>query len=116
MIIGKMQLDEVEVDISLVGRLLAAEFPQWADLPIEPFHSAGTNNPIFRLGDDMAVRLPRIPNATGQVDKDHQFGTVRRYGSTETYHLLTCWLKEAGSVPLSTSGVWAWAIPHVTYK
>jgi hypothetical protein len=28
---------------------------------------------IYRLGDDMAVRLPRIPGATGQVDKEHQW-------------------------------------------
>ena len=49
----------------------ASQFPQWVDLPIEPVHSAGTDNAIFRLGDDMAVRLPRIQNATLQVDKEH---------------------------------------------
>jgi aminoglycoside phosphotransferase (APT) family kinase protein len=70
---GKMHVDEVDTDVSLVGRLLAAQFPQWADLPIEPVHSAGTDNAIYRLGDDMAVRLPRIHWATGQVDKEHQW-------------------------------------------
>jgi len=70
---GKMHVDEVDVDVSLVDRLLAAQFPQWADLPIEPVHSAGTDNAIYRLGDDMAVRLPRIQDATGQVDKEHQW-------------------------------------------
>src|SRR6266487_1578541 len=70
---GKMHVDEVDVDISLVGRLLAAQFPQWADLPIVPFHSAGTDNAIYRLGDDMAVRLPRIHWATEQVNKEHQW-------------------------------------------
>ena len=70
---GKMHVDEVDVDVSLVDRLLAAQFPQWADLPIEPVHSAGTDNAIYRLGDDMAVRLPRIQWATGQVDKEHQW-------------------------------------------
>jgi hypothetical protein len=44
-------------------------FRQWADLPIEPVHSPGTDKAIYRLGDDMAVRLPRIHWATGQVDK-----------------------------------------------
>ncbi|MBW4633144.1 MAG: aminoglycoside phosphotransferase family protein [Iphinoe sp. HA4291-MV1] len=68
-----MHIDEVDTDVSLVGRLLAAQFPQWADLPIEPVHSAGTDNAIYQLGDDMAVRLPRIHGATCQVDKEHQW-------------------------------------------
>ncbi len=70
---GKMHVDEVDVDVSLVGRLLAAQFPQWADLLIEPVHSAGTDNAIYRLGDDMAVRLPRIDWAIGQVDKEYRW-------------------------------------------
>ena len=43
---GKMHHDEVDTDVSLVGRLLAAQFPQWADLPIEPVRSAGTDNAL----------------------------------------------------------------------
>jgi len=70
---GKMHVDEVDVDIALVGRLLTAQFPQWADLPIVPVHSAGTDNAIYRVGSDMAVRLPRIEGATGQVDKEQQW-------------------------------------------
>ena len=68
-----MHADEVDTDESLVDRLLAAQFPQWADLPVERFHSAGTDFALYRLGDDMAVRLPRIPSATGQVDKEHRW-------------------------------------------
>jgi aminoglycoside phosphotransferase (APT) family kinase protein len=70
---SKMHADEVELDVSLVGRLVAAQFPQWADLPIEPVHSGGTDNAMYRLGDDMAVRLPRIYGATEQVEKEHQW-------------------------------------------
>lgn len=70
---GKMHVDELDIDASLVYRLLAAQFPQWAGLPIEPVHFAGTDNAIYRLGSDMAVRLPRIENATGQVDKEHRW-------------------------------------------
>jgi aminoglycoside phosphotransferase (APT) family kinase protein len=55
-----MHADEVDTDVSLVRRLLAAQFPQWAGLPIEPVPSAGTVNAIYRLGDDMVVRLPRV--------------------------------------------------------
>jgi aminoglycoside phosphotransferase (APT) family kinase protein len=68
-----MHEDEVDTDAALVRRLLAAQFPQWADLPIRPVLSAGTDNAIYRLGADMAVRLPRIHWATGQVDKEHQW-------------------------------------------
>lgn len=68
---GKMHDNEVATDASLVSRLLAAQFPQWADLPISPVESAGTDNTIYRLGDIMAVRLPRIHWAVGQVDKEH---------------------------------------------
>jgi aminoglycoside phosphotransferase (APT) family kinase protein len=66
-----MHLDEVATDASLVRRLLVVQFPRWADLPIEPVSSAGTDNALYRLGDDMAVRLPRIEWATWQVDKEH---------------------------------------------
>jgi aminoglycoside phosphotransferase (APT) family kinase protein len=68
-----MHADEVDTDASLVVRLLAAQFPQWADLPIEPVLSIGTDNAIYRLGEDMCVRLPRIHWAVGQVDKEHEW-------------------------------------------
>jgi aminoglycoside phosphotransferase (APT) family kinase protein len=76
---GKMHVDEVDTNLSLVVRLLAAQFPQWADLPIVPVHSAGTDNALYRLGADMAVRLPRISSATRQVDKEHEW--LPRLGS-----------------------------------
>jgi aminoglycoside phosphotransferase (APT) family kinase protein len=69
----KMHVDEVDTDVSLVVRLLTAQFPQWADLPIKPVPSAGTDNALYRLGDDMAVRLPRIHWAAGQVNKEHEW-------------------------------------------
>jgi aminoglycoside phosphotransferase (APT) family kinase protein len=68
---GKMHADEVETHVALVGRLLTAQFPQWAQLPIEPVPSAGTDNALYRLGTRMAVRLPRIHWATEQVEKEH---------------------------------------------
>src|SRR3984957_18283543 len=70
---AKMHASEIDVDASLVRRLLAAQFSEWADLPIERVRSGGTDNAIYRLGDDMCVRLPRIEWATAQVDKEHQW-------------------------------------------
>jgi aminoglycoside phosphotransferase (APT) family kinase protein len=69
----RMHKDEVRTDEKLVRRLLAAQFPQWKDLPIRPVPSAGTDNALYRFGDDMAVRLPRIHWAVGQVDKEHKW-------------------------------------------
>ena len=70
---GKMHADEVDTDIDLVQRLLAAQFPQWADLPLEALQSSGTDSALYRLGDDKVVRLPRIQAAAGQVDKENQW-------------------------------------------
>jgi aminoglycoside phosphotransferase (APT) family kinase protein len=68
-----MHADELHTDATLVRRLLAAQFPQWADLPIERVRSSGTDNALYRLGDDMLVRLPRIHWAVGGVDKDFRW-------------------------------------------
>lgn len=68
-----MHAHEVATDAALVRRLLAAQFPDWADLPIARVPSAGTDNAIYRLGDDMAVRLPRVESATGQVEREQRW-------------------------------------------
>lgn len=68
-----MHENELHTDVPLVRRLLAGQFPQWADLPVEPVPSAGTENALYRLGDDMVVRLPRIDWAVGGGDKDFQW-------------------------------------------
>jgi aminoglycoside phosphotransferase (APT) family kinase protein len=65
--------DEVATDTSLVRRLLAAQFPDWADLPIERVPSAGTDNAIYRLGEEMAVRLPRVESGTGQLEMEYRW-------------------------------------------
>jgi aminoglycoside phosphotransferase (APT) family kinase protein len=65
-----MHADEVSTDTSLVDRLIDAQFPQWADLPIEPVRDRGTDNALYRLGDRMVVRLPRIPQATLALEKE----------------------------------------------
>jgi aminoglycoside phosphotransferase (APT) family kinase protein len=70
---ANMHANEVQTDAQLVGRLLAAQFPQWADLPLTPVSSAGTDNALYRLGSDMVVRLPRIDWAVGQAEKERRW-------------------------------------------
>ncbi len=56
----KMHADEVDIDVALVRRLVAAQFPRWADLPVRLVRSTATVNAIYRLGDELYVRLPRV--------------------------------------------------------
>jgi aminoglycoside phosphotransferase (APT) family kinase protein len=65
-----MHDDELLTDVPLVQRLLAAQFPEWAALPIERIPSSGTDNALYRLGDDKVVRLPRIDWAAKDVETD----------------------------------------------
>ncbi|MBT2445041.1 aminoglycoside phosphotransferase family protein [Streptomyces sp. ISL-36] len=69
----KMHPDEVDIDEDLVRRLVGEQFPQWARLPVRAVPSAGTDNAMYRLGDAMAVRLPRLPSAARQVDKEQRW-------------------------------------------
>jgi aminoglycoside phosphotransferase (APT) family kinase protein len=66
----RMHADEVEIDAGLVRRLLAGQFPRWADGPIERVPSSGTDNALFRLGDDLVARLPRVPSAVPGLEKE----------------------------------------------
>ena len=56
---ARMHDDEFELDDALVRRLLRAQFREWADLPLRRVEPSGTVNAIYRLGDELAVRLPR---------------------------------------------------------
>ena len=70
----RMHVDELDADEALVRRLLAAQFPQWAELPIAALPAGGTDNAIFRLGDELSVRLPRRPAPWGGLlDKEFEW-------------------------------------------
>jgi aminoglycoside phosphotransferase (APT) family kinase protein len=69
----KMHTGEVDIDSSLVGRLLAAQFPYWADLPVTPAMPQGWDNRTFRLGERMTVRLPSAERYVAQVEKEHRW-------------------------------------------
>ena len=63
----------MEIDTLLVRRLVAAQFPQWANLSIQPVEPNGWDNRTFRLGNDMSVRLPSAEPYAAQVDKEHRW-------------------------------------------
>ncbi|MBP2340858.1 aminoglycoside phosphotransferase (APT) family kinase protein [Saccharothrix coeruleofusca] len=68
-----MHVGELAVDVGLVRRLLAGQFPRWADLDLTPVASTGTVNALFRLGDELVVRLPRVPWGVSDVAKEHRW-------------------------------------------
>ncbi len=43
----------------VVSALLAEQVPHLADLPVRASHASGSSNWVFRLGEELAVRLPR---------------------------------------------------------
>lgn len=70
---GNMHQNEAHTDVALVRRLISAQFPQWAALPITPFRSAGTVHALYRLGDDMVARLPRVKVSIEEINKEHHW-------------------------------------------
>ena len=66
----KMHDGEVAIDAQLVRRLLVTQFPHLCDLPVEVVQSTGTVNAIYRLGDDLCARLPRIQRWAGDLERE----------------------------------------------
>ena len=50
--------------------LLREQFPRWQHLPLRPVVDGGNDHRIFRLGDDLCVRLPSAPEYVPQVAKE----------------------------------------------
>ncbi|WP_405009091.1 aminoglycoside phosphotransferase family protein [Kitasatospora sp. NBC_01539] len=69
----RLHADEITVDHALVRALVAAQFPQWAGLPLARVEPGGTTNAMYRLGDGLAVRLPRTAGAVGDVEREHRW-------------------------------------------
>lgn len=67
-----MSVDNINTDInaSLVSRLVATQFPQWAGLPVTPVEPGGWDNRTFRLGEEFSVRLPSEVWYSEQVEKE----------------------------------------------
>ncbi len=62
--------DEIAIDPEGVRRLVDRQFPQWRHLELRQACSPGTDNRIFRLGDDLCLRLPRRPAAAEKIEKE----------------------------------------------
>ncbi|MET7482726.1 aminoglycoside phosphotransferase family protein [Streptomyces sp. NPDC005538] len=56
-----MHVDQVDVSTDIVATLIQEQFPQWSGRAIHRLSSTGTVNAIFRIGNDLAARLPLRP-------------------------------------------------------
>ena len=65
-----MHEDEIAIDETLVRELLEAQMPELADRELSIVEPWGTDNAIWRLGEDLIVRLPRIHWAASQADRE----------------------------------------------
>jgi aminoglycoside phosphotransferase (APT) family kinase protein len=68
-----MHADEIAVPDALVRRLVESQFPRWRSLPLRRLPPVGTDNQLFRLGDELVVRMPRIPGAAGSATLEMQW-------------------------------------------
>jgi aminoglycoside phosphotransferase (APT) family kinase protein len=66
----KMHEGEIDIDIALVKRLLAEQFPQLAKRTITVVRSTGTVNAIYRLDGDLYVRLPRVAAWAESIERE----------------------------------------------
>lgn len=71
-----MNPSEIATTETLVRSLVGQQFPEFSHLPVERFASAGTDNAMYRLGNDLAVRLPRVGWAVDMVTKEQRWVPV----------------------------------------
>lgn len=64
---------KIQIEVALVRRLIVAQFPLWADLPIKPVELGGCDNRTFRLGNEMSIRLPSGEEYARQVKKEQEW-------------------------------------------
>lgn len=66
----RMHEGELGIDGDLVRRLVAGQFPHLADLPVSAVRSIGTVNALYRLGEHLYVRLPRLAAWAQSVERE----------------------------------------------
>ncbi|WP_133138804.1 aminoglycoside phosphotransferase family protein [Legionella genomosp. 1] len=65
--------DELLINEALVYHLVATQFPQWKNLPVQPVARSGWDNRTFHLGNEMLVRMPSRAEYAFQVEKEQKW-------------------------------------------
>lgn len=71
-----MHRDEIPVNAELVRELVDSQFPQYARLPLRKLAASGSSNVQFRLGDDLLVRLPRLPGGGASIEREEHWTAI----------------------------------------
>ena len=90
----------MDVEPADVALLVADRYPAWAGLPVRRVPSSGTVNALFRVGDEVALRLPLHP--------DPDPATVERIRAAQA---VTARIPTAVALP----GLLGVAAPHPRY-
>src|SRR5690606_10280281 len=69
---GVLRMGDFEFDEAFVRSLLEEQHPALAGLELRRV-DGGWDNQMWRLGDDLAVRLPRTPRAPALLRKEHRW-------------------------------------------
>ncbi len=67
---GVLHDDEIPIDAGLVRALVDRAMPHYAELPVRRLDSSGSTNALFRLGEDLLIRLPRQPGGSAAIAKE----------------------------------------------
>jgi len=63
----------MELELSSLKKMLATQFPQWSNLFIRKVKSSGTDNTIYRLGENYSIRIPKGEIGILQIEKEKQW-------------------------------------------
>ena len=63
----------MEINQSLASKLIAEQFPCYANLTIRPVPINGHDNKTFRLGDEMLIRMPSAEEYNKKVVKEQKW-------------------------------------------
>ncbi len=61
---------EVRTDVALATALVAGQFEAWSRLPVTRVDALSTDNDMYRLGDHLAIRLPKRASAAAAIGKE----------------------------------------------
>ncbi len=63
----------MDISADLVRSLIREQFPQWSDLPFQAVNPQGWDNRTFRLGPELAARLPSAQGYVASVEKEDRW-------------------------------------------
>lgn len=65
-----LHADELPIDMAVVAALVDRDLPEYAHLALRPLASTGSSNALFRLGDELLLRLPRQRGGGATIAKE----------------------------------------------